>query len=95
MKLSPAKPLNADSASERARELHPGAFCKKAVDSMRDERCQVMVEHQGRTYLAASGPTWLDALERFYEWAGRDGEEYGAKLPEETNAVDKQAAREG
>lgn len=90
MKLSPAKPYTASLATAKARELCPSAFAKYAMDSVSHERCQILVEvqeHQSQpgvsTYLVASGPGWLEALEDFYEWVGNHGAEYGAKLPEE------------
>ena len=71
MNFRPATPYTRSTATAKAQTLHPGAFCKNAADSAKQERCQVLVEeHQSQpgTYLVASGPDWVTALEGFFNW---------------------------
>lgn len=75
MKLTPAAPLNTvAAATAKARTLHPGAFCKVALDSPANARCQVLLEVEGHpTLLAGAGPNWLEALAAWYEWHESQG----------------------
>lgn len=79
--FKPAVPYTRSAATAKARELHPGAFCKEAKDSARAHRCQVLVTddgvdylpgqpkwENGKTYLCASGPDWVTALSRFHDF---------------------------
>ncbi len=46
----PAQPYTRASATAKAKALHPGAFCKEAKDSVRTERCQVLVEEYSPSF---------------------------------------------
>lgn len=95
MSFKPAKPYNTNTAGLRAKQLHPGAFCKVARDSQRADRCQVLLEVGGQTWLVASGRDWVQALERFHNFMeAANGQEAGAveggavaRLPDGGDAV--------
>lgn len=68
MSFRPATPYTRATASAKARELDATAFAKEAVDSLKRDRFQILIEDEDAVYLVASGPSWVEALAQFSEW---------------------------
>lgn len=69
------------TATARAKTLRRGAFCKYSSNSQRIHRYQVLLEKDGETWLVASAPSWVEALEAFWHWHNNNPETGGAAPP--------------
>jgi len=66
-----------EKAQRKVKELTTDAYCVYSELRRRHERCQVLIDmdwdlgdgvKRRSTALVASGPTWPDALEMFWNW---------------------------
>lgn len=69
---------NADTASARAAELIPGAFCVEDMEEPVAERFRVLLPWEGKTLLCAASSSWALALEAFWHWHNNNPEKGSA-----------------